>query len=151
VDVAELLAEIVARLSPDAHAAGLRIELDREGVDEVEVLLDRSALEQVLINLVDNACKYAASSEPAVIHVELQRRQGRTLIRVRDHGPGLTQADRRRLFREFSKSDREAASSRPGVGLGLALSRRLMRAQGGDLAFDDAVKDGAAFVVALPR
>jgi signal transduction histidine kinase len=52
---------------------------------------------------------------------------------VRDHGPGLTRTERRRLFRPFSKSDREAAVQGPGVGLGLALSRRLMRAQGGDL------------------
>jgi K+-sensing histidine kinase KdpD len=72
------------------------------------------------------------------------------VIRVRDHGPGRSKTDGRRLFREFSKSDREAAASRPGVGLGLALSRRLMRAQGGDLALDESVTDGAAFVVRLP-
>ena len=95
--------------------------------------VDRSAVEQVLLNLVDNACKYAAASTPPRIHVALATSDGRALLRVSDHGPGLSRADRRRLFQPFSKSDREAANSAPGIGLGLALSRRLARAQGGDL------------------
>jgi signal transduction histidine kinase len=99
---------------------------------------------------VDNACRYASGSQPPLVHLELLRREGRTLLRVRDHGPGLAKADRRRLFRAFYKSDHEAAAGGPGVGLGLALSRRLMRAQGGDLLLDETVGDGAGFVVVLP-
>jgi signal transduction histidine kinase len=150
VDLTDFLEATTARLSEVARAAGLQLVFEPAGPGPIQAPLDRSALEQVLVNLVDNACKYASPSQPPVIRIDLQRRDGRAVIRVRDHGPGLSRADRRRLFREFSKSDREAASSRPGVGLGLALSRRLMRAQGGDLALDEAVTDGAAFVVTLP-
>jgi signal transduction histidine kinase len=56
----------------------------------------------------------------------------------------------RRLFKPFAKSAEEAAVSAPGVGLGLALSRRLARAMGGELILDPAVKDGACFVLRLP-
>jgi len=150
MDLADAVAQVAARLVPGASAAGLELVVEGAGGGGVRAKLDRSALEQVLANLVDNACKYAAGSRPPLVHLEVGSEQGRARIRVRDHGPGLSHADRRRLFRDFSKSDREAADSRPGVGLGLALSRRLMRAQGGDLALDDAVKDGAAFVVTLP-
>jgi signal transduction histidine kinase len=119
------------------------------GEGPIPVVVDRSALEQVLVNLVDNACKYATPCRLPLIHVEPQRDERRAWIRVRDHGPGLSRADRRRLFRPFSKSDRDAADKGPGVGLGLALSRRLMRAQGGDLSLDRAVNEGAAFVICL--
>jgi signal transduction histidine kinase len=57
---------------------------------------------------------------------------------------------RRRLFRSFSKSAREAACSAPGIGLGLALSRRLAKDMGGRLELDRSVSDGACFVLRLP-
>jgi signal transduction histidine kinase len=150
VELGAFLRETTARLDELARAAGLRLVFEPPGPDPIPARLDRSALEQVLVNLVDNACKYASGAEPADVTIDVHRRDGRAVIRVRDHGPGLSPADRRRLFREFSKSDREAAATRPGVGLGLALSRRLMRAQGGDLTVDETVTDGAAFVVTLP-
>jgi C4-dicarboxylate-specific signal transduction histidine kinase len=55
------------------------------------------------------------------------------------------------LFHPFKKSVQDAANSAPGLGLGLALSRRLARSMGGDLRVDRAVADGAAFVLTLPR
>jgi len=112
--------------------------------------VDRSAIEQILLNLVDNACKYAARSTPPRIDVRLETSQGRALLRVGDHGPGLSAAERRRLFQPFSKSDRDAANSAPGIGLGLALSRRLARAQGGELSLDATGAEGAVFVLSLP-
>jgi signal transduction histidine kinase len=114
------------------------------------VRVDRSAIEQILLNLVDNACKYAARSTPPRIDVHLETAPGRAVVRVSDHGPGLSAAERRRLFQPFSKSDRDAANSAPGIGLGLALSRRLARAQGGDLSLDSSAETGAAFVLSLP-
>jgi signal transduction histidine kinase len=112
--------------------------------------VDRSAIEQVLLNLVDNACKYAARSTPPRIEVSLERSDGRAFVRVSDHGPGLSAAERRRLFQPFSKSDRDAANSAPGIGLGLALSRRLARAHGGELSLDASGRGGAVFVLSLP-
>jgi len=72
-------------------------------------------------------------------------------IVVADHGPGLALSDRWRLFRSFSKTAEEAAMSAPGIGLGLALSRRLARDMGGDLRLDDEYTGGARFVLTLPR
>jgi signal transduction histidine kinase len=150
VDLFEVVRDTVARLEPRAAAAGLELRLDDKASPPLTARIDRSALEQILVNLVDNACKYAAASQPPVVHVRLERSGGRVLLSVRDFGPGLSKLDRRRLFRPFSKSDREAAASAPGVGLGLALSRRLARAQGGDLRLDSQTEGGAAFVLSLP-
>ena len=71
------------------------------------------------------------------------------LIAVADHGPGFSPAEIKKLFRPFSKSAREAANSAPGVGLGLALSRRLARQMKGDLKLQDS-NGGASFVLTLP-
>jgi signal transduction histidine kinase len=151
VDVGEVVRETVARLHDRTERAGLAVALDPAApAAPLCARTDRSALEQIVVNLIDNACKYAATGTPPVLHVEWRAASGRALIRVRDHGPGLSTTEQRRLFRPFSKSDREAANSAPGVGLGLALSRRLARAQGGDLRLDNAVTEGAAFELTLP-
>ena len=149
-DLGALLADVVARLQERASHAGLTLAFEPEADTPLRVRADGAAIEQIVVNLVDNACKYAASSTPPAVHVALRREGGRAHVLVRDHGPGLSPTDRRRLFRPFSKSDREAAASAPGVGLGLALSRRLARAQGGDLRLAETKDGGAAFVLSLP-
>ena len=105
----------------------------REAAAGALVLANPSAVEQVLLNLVDNACKYAGSATDRRIQVELRSGAGAAAIAVRDHGPGISATVRRRLFRSFSKSARNAAETAPGIGLGLTLSRRLARDMGGDL------------------
>jgi signal transduction histidine kinase len=72
------------------------------------------------------------------------------IIEVSDSGPGIPAGDRRKLFQPFSRSAREAAGHAPGVGLGLALSRRLARAMGGELALVEA-EEGACFRLSLRR
>jgi signal transduction histidine kinase len=71
-------------------------------------------------------------------------------LTVSDHGPGIEPKELRRLFRPFHKSARDAAQSAPGVGLGLALSRRLARVLGGDLHVLRDRPAGAAFCLRLP-
>jgi signal transduction histidine kinase len=150
VDLRALLEDVGPRLAERAARAGLELLWESRPQAPVRVWVDRSAVEQVLLNLVDNACKYAAASAPPRIEVDLEATDGRALVRVSDHGPGISAAGRRRLFRPFSKSDREAANSAPGIGLGLALSRRLARAQGGDLRLEASGAQGSAFVLILP-
>jgi K+-sensing histidine kinase KdpD len=101
---------------------------------------------------VDNACKYAAPlATEKVIHLETVPENGKfALLRVRDHGQGISAEAAKRLFQPFNKSATEAAHSAPGVGLGLALCRRLSRSFGGDLEWNQAVRDGACFALKLP-
>ena len=116
-------------------------------------ITDATALEQILFNLVDNACKYAAGrcQEP-VVQVSMERRGRWAELRVCDSGPGISNGERLRLFRPFHKSADEAANSKPGVGLGLALCHRLAKALGGKLTLEKAgdAEKGACFVLRLP-
>jgi len=147
----DLLARFRDRLTDRAAQAGLRLDV-RMPADPAVLIVraDAGAVEQILFNLVDNAAKYAADRTERSILLDVTAAGTHAALRVRDHGPGISALDSRRLFRPFSKSARDAASSAPGVGLGLALSRRLARAMHGDLRHDPSVHDGACFVLTLP-
>ena len=127
----------------------LVVELSEPGASRA-VRADATAVEQILFNLVDNACKYAATADDRRIHLRLAASATAAQLSVCDHGPGIAREEARRLFRPFRKSARDAANSAPGVGLGLALSRRLARQMHGDLTLDTNTPEGACFVLTLP-
>ncbi len=145
----DLIDRLVPRLALRAEQAGMA--LVAEVTDALpRVRVDVSVIEQILTNLVDNAIKYAGSASDRRIHIDVGPVGRSLLIRVRDHGPGLHEKVIRRLFRPFSKSANDAAQSAPGVGLGLALLRRLARALGGDLKLEENSDKGATFTLLIP-
>ena len=150
VELGSFLRDSLHRSEERAREAGMQLVLElEEALEAVHVLVEPSAAEQVLFNLVDNACKYARGAEDSRIHVRAERRGSRVAILVADHGPGVSRTDARNLFEPFSKSSERAAESAPGVGLGLALSRRLARAMGGELRFEQGRGPGAVFAFLL--
>jgi signal transduction histidine kinase len=146
----ELRLRCVERIPERVRQANMTLleELAPEHAQTV-VHTDPSAVEQILFNLVDNACKYAASAHDRRIHICWSASRASAFVRVTDHGPGIPAVRARRLFRPFSKSDQEAAQTAPGIGLGLALSRRLAKDLGGTLSFESAAGGGAEFVLVL--
>lgn len=141
--------------------------------DSVFVRADRDALEQILLNLLDNACKYAASggvlelsvlppSLPRVTAVggahPLQKRTAlpgnpsadRALLLVDDRGPGVPPDQRERIFEKFHRLDTRLTAEQGGVGLGLSIARRLARGLDGDLACLERPGGGARFALSLP-
>jgi signal transduction histidine kinase len=111
----------------------------------VTVRADPQAVERILANLADNARKYGRP--PFTLTVAAGPR--RVTLTLTDHGPGLAPDARARLFTPFARSAEAAAGDAPGVGLGLALCRRLAQAQGGDLSVDDAPGGGVRAVLTL--
>jgi signal transduction histidine kinase len=150
LSVDELLHTAAGRLADRAAQAGFELAVvASDDVRQSVVLADPAAVEQILFNLVDNACKYAALATDRTLHIEADAHDGRFFLRVRDRGPGIEPARRRMLFHAFRKSAEDAAISAPGVGLGLALCRRLARDMGGDLRYEPQSSGGACFVLSL--
>ncbi len=146
-----LMQQTTERLPQRARQAGMELHetMAPQAAGQI-VLTDPGAVEQILFNLVDNSCKYAASATDRRIHLHWSLGNRVLQVRVTDHGPGIQGAQAKRLFRPFSKSDQEAAQSAPGVGLGLALCQRLAREIGGQLHYHPGDGDGAAFLLELP-
>lgn len=152
--LAALVDRVLPRLSERASLAGMKLQVDLDAaLASRPVEVDVGVVEQILFNLVDNASKYGVpdSGEPC-IHLEALPEKGKfALLRVRDEGRGISADVAGRLFEPFHRSAEKAAGSAPGVGLGLALCRKLSRSLGGDLRQDRSVSSGAAFVLSLPR
>jgi len=148
ITAGDLLERSRERLAARLTTAGLTLEMDPAG-SALRVRVDTAAIEHILFNLIDNAAKYASHSVPPQVTIGIHTAGRAVEIVVSDHGPGIPPAERVRIFQAFHKSAREAAESQPGVGLGLALSRRLAKAQGGDLLCADATH-GARFILRLP-
>jgi signal transduction histidine kinase len=146
--VAPLLERVADRLEDQVNRAGMRLVVD--ATSDAIAHADASAVEQIVVNLIDNAAKYAVGGDDGRIHLQATTADGDVEIKVRDHGPGIDRKEARRLFRPFCKSAKDAAGTAPGVGLGLALSRRLASAMGGSLRLDGAENEGACFVLRLP-
>jgi signal transduction histidine kinase len=150
IPIPELIDAVKERLGERAKQAGMELTIELpSNAQALAVKCDASAVEQILFNLVDNAGKYASSAKDKRIHLSAAANGSAALIRLADHGPGFSREECRKLFRPFSKSAREAANSAPGVGLGLALSRRLAREMKGDLKLEDC-EGGASFLLTLP-
>jgi signal transduction histidine kinase len=148
VRAADLVDRVRDRLSERAAQAGMSFDASPPPAG-LSLRADPEAVDQVLFNLVDNAAKYACRADDKRIHLEMAREGSWAVLRVRDHGSGVPFDELPRLFRAFHKSARDAAGKAPGVGLGLALCRRLARQMGGDLAVDKSVRDGACLVLRL--
>jgi signal transduction histidine kinase len=151
VPVGDLLERMRERLARRAEQAGLSLVVDAGAAADIPLEVDVSAVEQILFNLVDNAAKYAAGAADKRIEILASRVGRQVAVRVRDHGPGIARAEAKRLFRPFRKSAQHAAESAPGVGLGLALSRRLAGQMGGGLRVCPSHDgDGACLELLLP-
>lgn len=149
-NISELLESMRERF--EARLAAARLNLEMEIESPFRCSLDSNALEHILFNLIDNAAKYAAGSEPPIVIIEMATQSNRLEIKVSDYGPGISHAECKKIFRPFHKSAKQAAETQPGVGLGLALSNRLARSMGGKLSCGNRTDGhtGAVFVLTLP-
>ncbi len=109
---------------------------------------ERTRIAQVLANLLDNAHKY--TPDGGAITVCTQRIGDRLEAAVGDNGVGVSPEDQARLFTQFFRSEHEAVRSQIGWGLGLSIARKLVEAQGGQLAFSSVLGEGSTFSFTLP-
>jgi len=152
VTLAELARRIAACSGSRLGQTGMELVVELSDNDrDVSLYTDPRAIEQIAFNLIDNACKYAGASDDRRIHLTMAVAVREVTMTLRDHGPGIPAEARRRLFKPFSKSAHEAAQSAPGVGLGLALARRLAVSLGGRLELAAAEVGGAEFKIRLPH
>ena len=144
LDVAPIVQESGRQLLILAGAKGLRSTV--EPVESAWVLGDRDALRQLLLILIDNAVKYTPA--PGSVRLGVRRSGDDAVIEVADTGIGIAPEDQQRIFERFYRAD--PARSGNGAGLGLAIARWLVDAQGGRIEVESAPGRGSVFRVLLP-
>lgn len=134
-----------------------RVRAEREGVElefscetaKIQLELDERAIEIAVINLVDNAVKYAADGKRVRVQLGLQGTH--VEIRVTDWGPGIAADEKRRVFERFVRGRSTRNQRVRGSGIGLALVKHIAEAHGGSAWVEEAPGRGACFIVSLRK
>jgi signal transduction histidine kinase len=113
------------------------------------VLADRKRLLQIMTNLLSNAAKFSPEGDAVEIRMAESGRHVR--VEVQDHGPGIPEAFRSRIFGRFAQADSTASRQKGGTGLGLAICKRLIEMMRGRIGFEDRPGGGTTFWFELPR
>lgn len=145
LDVSQLLRSVLETHALRVNEAGMRMDVVTSDFP-VNANLDRDAFEQAVLNIVDNAIKYADTGKEIVVILEPKPAHGFS-IRIMDRGPGIPVAHRERVFDKFHRVDESLTAAKPGSGLGLTIARRLIRDMGGELRFEPRDGGGSCFVM----
>jgi protein-histidine pros-kinase len=146
VSVASIIQDAVAKVRPLAESKPLTLDV-RRGAG-AHVLADRRRLEQVLLNLLSNAIKFTPGGGSVTVQSEVRDQQ--VAVSVTDTGIGIAADELDRIFEEFTQLDAGRDRDHEGTGLGLALSRRLVRLMRGDINVRSEPGVGSTFEVLVP-
>jgi CheY-like chemotaxis protein len=133
-----------------SYADKYQVRLVLEPVpDGAAVLADPDRLMQVMANLLSNAAKFSAPG--STVNVRATRQGERMRLEVEDHGAGIPEEFRPRVFDKFAQADGSSSRRFEGTGLGLSITRQLVEAMGGSIGFQSAAGRGTTFFIELPR
>jgi PAS domain S-box-containing protein len=149
---AQIVSNVIESLRAKAEARHLRIEAEFVGVIPPVIATDRLRLQQILVNLLDNAIKFTDRGEVRLTARAIdQPGTGQVLqFAVSDTGVGMTATEMTGLFQPFHRLPSAAADRPRGTGLGLAISKRIAKRLGGDVAVQSTPESGSTFTLSIP-
>ncbi len=148
----DLLSEITSLFSETVKAKRLYLTLAIDSNVPNQVLSDPARLRQILINIIGNAVKFTSLGgiKVKVEAAHLKSGKSKITISVSDTGPGLMRSQQKKLFQPFTQADNTTTRKYGGTGLGLALSRRLAQAMGGNIAISECkLRRGCTFQITI--
>ena len=113
-----------------------------------DVVFDREAMEQVMHNLLDNACKYSGDSREIEVH--LLSKGNKIIISVRDNGVGIRKEDHDKIFSRFYRAGEELTQTVKGSGIGLTIVKQIVEAHHGEITVESSPGKGSTFTVSIP-
>lgn len=118
--------DFIATYSKNVEKQGfeLTVSTDMEA-DKIHQLIDRDAIMQILMNLVDNSLKFSKNASYKMIHIELAIKGTDMYMAVRDYGPGIPQSEMKKVFQEFYRVENEMTRQTNGTGIGLSMVKKL--------------------------
>ena len=147
VELVSVIRAAVDSVHPAAEAKGIQLDLDLDFVDRLEA--DAHRLQQVVWNLLSNAVKFTGAG--GRVRIKLERVESQARISVSDNGEGIDPEFLPHIFEPFRQADGTITKRHGGLGLGLAIARRLMEMHGGTIsAKSEGAKRGATFTLSIP-
>jgi signal transduction histidine kinase len=148
IDLRTIIGHAAARVAPAITLAGGRLDVSLPG-GPVNVVCDETHVERILDNLLNNAVAYSGEAPDIALRIAVERSVAR--VEVEDHGRGVPEAQRDRIFEQFVRVEDAAYGYTPGTGLGLYISRGLARQHGGDVELARSTPgQGSTFTLTLP-
>jgi len=166
-DALALVRETVKLMEPRAAEKGVTLELGTSNLQRptsnIEWIMDGRAIQQALVNLIDNAIKHSPKGETVSVGLECGARSAEcgvettlnpqlsTLnLSVTDHGPGIPREEHKRIFERFYRRGSELRRETQGVGIGLSIVKHVVTAHGGRVLVDSQPGQGSRFTIELP-
>lgn len=147
MDAAEILEVAYMMCREQAKGAGIPLSASLDHSAEIEG--DITRIRQVLINLATNAIKFSTPGKPVALRIDRLADGGLAFV-IEDHGIGIAPKDIERIFEPFEQGDSGAARRHAGIGLGLAIARKLARLHGGDVTLTSTLGEGTTARFSLP-
>jgi signal transduction histidine kinase len=176
-DLLALTRETVKLMEPYAAEKGVELNLEAFNIKHstlnahgttaessgVELSVDGRAIQQALINLIDNAVKHSAKGQTVEVKFQVPnsgfqtgdasvcQHQSGVAISVSDHGPGIPESERKKIFERFYRLGSELRRETQGVGIGLSIVKHIIEAHGGMVKVESEVGHGSRFIIELPE
>ena len=144
IDMNTLVQTTLKNLSHQIQAGGSKVTV----VSLPEVVADRTAMEQIMGNILGNAVKYLDPERPGQIEVNAQTNNGEQIFHIRDNGRGIAEEDMYKVFAPFRRAGKQDT---PGEGMGLAYVQTLVRRQGGSIWCESEPGKGTTFTFTIPQ
>jgi signal transduction histidine kinase len=146
-DINDCVGDVADMMRPYIKRAGFVLQQRFEVLEAFA--FDRDAVTQIVINLLDNALKYANGTQDKHIIIRTRKQEGYAVIEIEDHGPGIPRSQQKKIFDAFYRCEDESTRQNTGTGLGLALVKRFAEAHHGFVEILTAKPHGALFRVGL--
>jgi signal transduction histidine kinase len=158
-----LVETTVKLMEPYAAEKGVALRLETFNIQQrtsnIELNVDGRAIQQALVNLIDNAVKHSAKGETVSVEIETKNGGADTLnpqpstlnLSVADHGPGIPAAEQEKIFERFYRLGSELRRETQGVGIGLSVVKHIVEAHGGHVRVQSEVGKGSRFTIELPQ
>ncbi len=159
-DLHALVETTVKLMEPYAEERGVKLETSnvQRPTSNIELVVDGHAIQQALVNLIDNAIKHSAAGQTITVSLETRNANSESInpqpsiinLSVSDHGPGIPPFEREKIFERFYRLGSELRRETQGVGIGLSIVKHIVESHGGRVLVESEVGQGSRFTIELP-
>jgi len=152
-DLVSLTQTTVRLMEPYAAEKGVNLQLNpasgQSSATKFELEVDGRAIQQALVNLIDNAIKHSAKGQTVTLGIEAGSQSSFNLS-VSDQGPGIPKAEQEKIFERFHRLGSELRRETQGIGIGLSIVKHIVEAHGGRVTVESEPGQGTRFTINLP-